>query len=187
MRALGYVNFDIKTRGVNLRNILDAVRYKRGTEGLNRIKTILEKECKINTNQLVEKEWYPLWYEFALLECACTLDTKPDSREVLENAAYIGLRGAEDIGILKFFVKFTMTPNELAEKSKNDWRHFYTGGEFVVHKNTPGEIICEISGFPYFEIYEHNILGFLKGVLRLTGVKNGNVEIIGRYKYRCTW
>ncbi|MEM3444439.1 MAG: hypothetical protein QXJ27_00170 [Thermoplasmata archaeon] len=183
MQALDYKNSEIKTRGVNLRNLLDAMRYKKGTDGVAEMHLHLSKKYGITLTHVIEKEWYPLWYEFAFLEVLCTmLHGEPQ-----KNAEVVGERGAEDIGILKFFVKFAMSPNALATRAENDWKNFYNGGKFVIHKNVPGEIICEICDFPYFELYAHNIKGFLKGVLKLAGARNPRVEIIGNYKYRCTW
>lgn len=183
MKALEYKNCVIKTRGVNIKNLLGSMKFKRGSEGLAELNKHLLKKYGLDFTHIVEKDWYPLWYEFALLETLCS----HFHGDPYKNAEVIGVRGAEDIGILKFFVKFVMSPNDLAAKSQEDWKNFYNGGRFVIHKNVPREIICEICDFPYFDLYAHNIKGFLKGVLKLGGVKNPQVEILENYKYRCTW
>ena len=185
MKAIDYKDIDGKARGLNLTSVWNYLKFKRGNMGVDELALVIKKKYPSipKPADLKEKDWYPLYYEFLLNEECCNFLGDDSNKFSYE----IGKYSAENIGILKFFVKLTMSPNSLAKKASKDWRQYYNCGTLDVVINKTGYIELDLVDFPYYELYSHNLHGFFNGVVKISGTKNFKVENPEGYKYILTW
>ncbi len=184
MDSCDLLHFQGRTRGINLINIIDHVKLKRGKIGLDDLVSKARGEVPaLRERSINEKAWYPLHYELTLLESTCNYL----GGSAHENASAIGKYSAENIGFLKFFVKFARNPNSLAVDAQNQWKNFYDFGKMVLEMNEPKMIVIRIDGLPKHELFMHAIRGTYEGIAALAGVKNAKVDMVGDYRYKVTW
>ena len=163
----------IDVRGIMLLNIIRYVKKRRGADGVRELmKHVSELEGReISDKEIKEYEWYShhLFKSFVFAS-ARVFDTTPG-----EIATRLGTQTAKDLGFLRFFVKFTQTPEKIVHKSAEIWSQYHRIGKLRVVESKERRIVLRLTeyfGGPYFC---NGLVSNIKGILEYTA-KNVNVE-----------
>jgi hypothetical protein len=70
----------------------------------------------------------------------------------------------DNIGIMKYFVKFAMTPRQLMNKASKDFNKFYSTGVLTVVEMKKGHAKIELKEFPFTDHWNRSFAGFLEAL-----------------------
>ncbi len=166
--------------GALLNRHVNVVKKKMGTDGLQRFFDEVNKDRPrskmIDSSSINEKEWYPfqLLLDFYDAESEVLVGDPKTKRRKLEHEI------AQDLGVLKFFVKWVGSPAMLAEKAHERWRLLHKYGQLDVDNmgDTSGTLVLR----DYFidERFCYSMEGFLEGLI---GVTKKDVKV---HQTKCT-
>jgi predicted hydrocarbon binding protein len=148
----------MQTEGDNILHALDYLQRKRGSNGIEEIKSALN----FDINDIQEERFYPFEWYLETLECV----EKAVNKTGYSVAARIGYNRAQKVGFAKTF-EGGSDPIPVLKKLRRNWGRYYDFGfiDLTVHDNNSADV--SLHGFPQSYQFCERMNGFLKGLLRV--------------------
>jgi len=168
---------DAKCRGSTFTANVKFIQSQLGDIGVQKVQEAFARvQCLHSFKEFKEMDWYPLRCRVHFLEAVHTLWPKNPKK-----IKQLGKHAAMDKGIIKFFVRFTMNPEQVLKKTQEYWSQYYTMGELEATKVDIDAKTCTVvlRNFDLAPIFCEYLEGYFAGVLSLTGVKNASIKEVG--------
>ena len=179
--------------GVLFNKRVEYIKKRFGQDGVDRVFENLNggrpKDKRLSPDSFTEHEWYPfsLLVEFTK---SCALAMGGDQSAAV---AKMERAIAQDIGILKFFIKWTQSPPDLAKKAGEYWHKFHKGGELEVVDFGDNTGTLRLHDYYKEPVFCNGLASYFRGLMEMSqkdvGVKHTACTSKGdKYcEYTITW
>lgn len=178
-------------RGLIIENIVKYVKKRRGQMGVDRLFDYVGSHYgkKITQKDIVQHNWYPHRLFRTFVEGAAEVMGKDAGTLATE----MGMFSSQNIGFLKFFLKFTKSPEDIITTAMDTWHQYHKMGRIEVVKIENGRCVVRVYdyfGGPYFcNGLASNMEGFLSYTAK--NVHAEEVKCVSRgddyCEYLITW
>ncbi len=169
---------DALVKGEPVLQMLGYVRKRKGMEGVNRCLGFAN--TKFSTGYTFEEfkdmDWYSMPHYDAMLEEMERVF--PGDEGMFTKACSHFL---ENMGIMKYFVKFAMTPTQLMNRASKDFNKFYSTGTLTITNKKKGQATVILREFPFSPHWNRSFAGFLEALIQYTTDANSvncNIKMV---------
>lgn len=179
--------------GVLFEKRVEYLKKRFGQEGVDSLFRHLNadrpKEKRLAPGCFKEHEWYPFSLHVELTKaCESVLGGDPAA-----SIAKMERTIAQDIGILKFFIKWTQSPEDLAKKAGEYWHKFHKYGELEVLDFGDSKVTLRLHDYHKEPMFCNGLGSYFRGLMEMSqhdvAVKHTACTSKGdRYcEYKITW
>lgn len=159
-----------EVKGSIVKDALTAIEKRVGSEGLERVLSMLKPETRAALEKPLAIMWYPLNAFTELVEIDCRETAGGNEKELITRA--------EDVvdhqlrGIYRVFVRVG-SPEFVLKRVANIHQTYFRGIEATARVVPPHEAFVRYTGFStQHRIMENLIIGFYKKALEISGARN---------------
>ncbi|MBD3208377.1 MAG: hypothetical protein GF370_02910 [Candidatus Nealsonbacteria bacterium] len=159
-----------KVRGATLRAYGDFIRQKEGEEGLNLLEDKMsELGFENKLGDMKAMEFYPVSLQGIVLELISKLFNY-DNQKYQE----MGRFSAKFSLVVRMFMKYFFSEEQMQEKGPQIWKKSYTVGDFELAEYNEEEkrVVLKLKNFKLHPMHGQVLIGYFASVLQMIG---GNV------------
>lgn len=171
---------DALVKGEPVLQMLGYVKKRRGMDGVNQVLDFTNQKhsAKYNYDTFKEMDWYSMPHYDAMLEEMERVFPSDEKMFTKACSHFI-----ENMGIMKYFVKFAMSPQQLLKRASKDFNKFYSAGELRVLTSKKNHVELLLTDFPTTDHWNRSFGGFLEALtVYVTKAENVNCKIKMDYK-----
>lgn len=179
-------------KGEPIVQMLSYVKKRKGIEGVNEVLEHTNNACKTRytLKDFKDMNWYPLAHYDCILDGMELLFPEDDMLFTKACTHFI-----DNIGMMKFFVKFAAKPSYLMKKAPKNFNDFYSVGKVTVLEQKKKQMVLQVEDFPFSEHWVRSFQGFLEALCvysthtdfvecRSRRVRDGDSEY---YRFTVNW
>ena len=166
---------DALVKGEPVLQMLGYVKKRKGMEGVNQVLSFINKKyaTKYKFSDFKDMDWYSMKHYDSMLQGM--EEVFPDDDKMFTKACTHFL---DNMGIMKYFVKFAMTPRQLMRKASKDFNKFYSTGVLTVEVMKKNHTKIKLSEFPFTDHWNRSFAGFLEALtIHSTGTEDVECKI----------
>ena len=152
---------DALVKGEPVLQMLGYVKKRKGIEGVQQVLEFTNKKhsSHYKFSDFKEMDWYSQLHYDSMLQGM--EQVFPDDDKMFTRACEHFL---DNYGIMKYFVKFAMTPPQLMKKASKDFNKFYSAGTLSVVELKKKHAKVELKEFPLSDHWSRSFAGFLEAL-----------------------
>lgn len=166
---------DALVKGEPVLQMLGYVKKRKGMKGVNQVLgfTNNKHSTKYKFSDFKDMDWYSQLHYDSMLEGM--EQVFPDDDKMFTKACTHFL---DNYGIMKYFVKFAMSPQQLMRKASKDFNKFYSTGVLTVEDMKKKHARIKLSEFPFTDHWNRSFAGFLEALcIHATGAQEVDCKI----------
>jgi len=150
---------------------LDFIKKKHGKVGLDRFFQIINArmpmEEPLGPKSFKDTDYYPFNLYLDIIHASWdVVGPENDATKIRMEEAI-----AQDIGLLKFFVKWGLPPDEMAKKAAEYWRRFHRLGDLTAVEIAEGKAVVRLTDYFESPDFCYTLQHYLTGLVKLTAKK----------------
>ncbi len=137
---------ELDVRGQLIINIIDYMKIRRGMKGIVELHSRVSERMgeNIGITDILPREWYP----HKLFRLFVEEGAKTVGKDLGTFAARVGKFAAENLGIMKFFIKISK-PERMAKIAEDGWKKYHKKGRLEVTDFKEGYAVLRLSDYFY--------------------------------------